>query len=682
MMREAIFSRRSLLIPATSALVVLVGLGSLANAEQRYRYAQRAGTATGPISALDLSAVKRALDLIRRGRPDEATSLTQASGQAAAAKLIEWAVLRSGRNEGKPFERYAAFLRANSHWPSTGLFRARAEEALWDEDIAADLVRNFFADSKPATPKGRFALARASLAAGDRHGAQRLLTQAWREDRFSQAVEARVLQEFAELLSVDDHKVRVSMRLYDKDNDAAIATARLLGSADMALANAWAAVNNKAANARTLLNALPPEARNDPGYTFANVQLLRREGKAALAAKQLLSASPDPALIHDVDEWWILRRDLGKALLDAKDARTAYRLISEAPPPNKESFRAEQQFLAGWIALRYLNEADTAGSHFAKTAQDTKSPVATARAAYWQGRAAEAAGGRAQARPHYEKGAGFPLTYYGQLSLARSARPEIKLNEPPPTGAVRHGDLVRAVEILYALGERDLIVTMMADVVDRTKDVGTLRALADLTLRNEDARAMVQIGRDAVEQGLPFDHYAFPAIGVPPYTPISGEVEPSLVYAIVRQESAFNPKTVSSANALGLMQVTPDTGRFVAKKANVAFDQKRLLEDPVYNVQIGAAELGDLLQHYSGSYILAFAAYNAGRGRVNQWIERFGDPRNPKIDPVDWIERIPFTETRDYVQRVMENFQAYRARLGGESKFSIDADMKRGGSQR
>jgi soluble lytic murein transglycosylase len=193
---------------------------------------------------------------------------------------------------------------------------------------------------------------------------------------------------------------------------------------------------------------------------------------------------------------------------------------------------------------------------------------------------------------------------------------------------------------------------------------------------------MVQIGRDAVEQGLPFDHYAFPAIGVPPYTPISGEVEPSLVYAIVRQESAFNPKTVSSANALGLMQVTPDTGRFVAKKANVPFDQKRLLEDPVYNVQIGAAELGDLLQHYRGSYILAFAAYNAGRGRVNQWIERFGDPRNAKIDPVDWIERIPFTETRDYVQRVMENFQAYRARLGGESKFSIDADMKLGGSQR
>jgi soluble lytic murein transglycosylase len=677
-MYEAMF--RALLIPAAIALTVLLARESFAHGEQPRYYAQRSGTAS-PISALDLSAVKRALDLIRRGRPDEATSVTQTSGQPAA-KLVEWAILRSGRNEGKPFERYAAFLRASSHWPSTGLFRARSEEALWDEEISADLVRNFFAETKPTTPKGRFALARALLAEGDRDAAQRLVTQAWREDRFSQAVEARVLQEFGELLSVDDHKVRVSVRLYDKDNDAAIATARLLGPADMAFANAWIAVNNKAANARTALNALPPEARNDPGYTFANVQLLRREGKATLAAKQLLSAAPDPTLMHDMDEWWVLRRDLGKALLDAKDARTAYRLISEAPLPAKESFRAEQHFLAGWIALRYLNEAETAGSHFAKTARDTKNPLALARAAYWQGRAAEAAGGRADARSHYERGASFPLTYYGQLSTGRSGGLQIKLKEPPATAAVQHSDLVRAVEILYALGERDLIVTMMADVVDRTKDVGTLRALADLTLRNEDARAMVQIGRDAVEQGLTFDHYAFPAIGVPSYTPISGEVEPSLVYAIVRQESAFNPKTVSPANALGLMQVTPDTARLVAKKANVPFDQKRLLEDPVYNAQIGAAELGDLLQHYRGSYILAFAAYNAGRGRVNQWIERFGDPRNTKVDPVDWVERIPFTETRDYVQRVMENFQVYRARLGSEAKFSIDADLKRGGSPR
>jgi soluble lytic murein transglycosylase len=165
---------------------------------------------------------------------------------------------------------------------------------------------------------------------------------------------------------------------------------------------------------------------------------------------------------------------------------------------------------------------------------------------------------------------------------------------------------------------------------------------------------------------------------VPSVESAAPKVEPSLVYAIVRQESAFNPKTVSSANALGLMQVTPDTGRAIAKKFNIPFDQKRLLEDIGFNVQIGTAELGDLVQYYRGSYLLAFAAYNAGRGRVNQWIERYGDPRNRKVDPVDWIERIPFAETREYVQRVMENVQVYRARLGNGSKLLIESDLRRG----
>jgi soluble lytic murein transglycosylase len=178
---------------------------------------------------------------------------------------------------------------------------------------------------------------------------------------------------------------------------------------------------------------------------------------------------------------------------------------------------------------------------------------------------------------------------------------------------------------------------------------------------------------------LPFEHYAFPAFGMPNYQQIGPEVEAPVVYSIARQESAFNPRVVSSANALGLMQVTPDAGRFIAKKFNVAFDQRRLLEDPAYNAEIGTAELGDVINEFRGSYILAFASYNAGQHRVKEWIEQYGDPRNPKIDPVDWIERIPFSETRNYVQRVIENMQLYRARMSNDSRLLIEADLRRGG---
>jgi soluble lytic murein transglycosylase len=204
--------------------------------------------------------------------------------------------------------------------------------------------------------------------------------------------------------------------------------------------------------------------------------------------------------------------------------------------------------------------------------------------------------------------------------------------------------------------------------------------LAEVASRHQDARGMLLVGKLALARGYPLEQAAFPTVGVPNYEPVGPAVEPAIVYSIVRQESWFNPRTVSSANALGLMQVTPPAGRYVAKKFNVTFDQKRLLTDMSYNVQMGAAELGDVIKDYRGSYILAFAAYNAGRGRVKEWVGRYGDPRDPKVDPIDWVERIPFAETRNYVQRVMENVQVYRVRFGGGSNLLIEADLRRGSS--
>jgi soluble lytic murein transglycosylase len=211
--------------------------------------------------------------------------------------------------------------------------------------------------------------------------------------------------------------------------------------------------------------------------------------------------------------------------------------------------------------------------------------------------------------------------------------------------------------------------------------VAALAALGEAAARQHDARAMVLLGKAALGRGLPLDHYAFPAIGIPEYRPIGPTIEPAVVYAIARQESTFNPKTISSARAMGLMQVTPEAGRYVTKKFGASFDEKRLMSDQSYNVQLGAAELGDLYVDYRGSHILTFAGYNAGRGRVKEWIAKYGDPRDPKVDPIDWVERIPFSETRNYVQRVLENLQVYRVRFGGGSKLLIEADLRRGAAQ-
>ena len=653
-----------------------------------------AATATPPLAipppattiitaaAIDIAAVKRAIEMVRRHKQSDANETRNGISDPVAKKLVEWAILRSD-DSGADFSQYTAFIAANPKWPSIVTLRRKAEATAWQERPDTSKVHAFLTQWPPLSAKGRLAMARAMLARGDRKGADALVREIWRYDSLSQEVESQVLEAFGDLLTRDDHKARMDRRLYDKtDTDAGVRAAQRLGGNEPAIARARLAMLNKGGN-KALLDAVAAAARHDIGYKFARIQMLRRAEQLAEAVT-LIKTIPSPLdKSHDPDEWWIERRVLARALLDSGDANNAYQVVRDATRPDRDNYRAEHQFMAGWIALRFLNNPSTAQAHFSKVAEGNDNPIALARSAYWMGRAAEAMNRLPEARAHYHQAARHPTAYYGQIARAKAGLGELVLNPFPSLSSEQRAktaqsDVVRAAELLYAVEARDLAWTMMADLGDKSDDPATLAVLAELTAKYRDARGMLLLGKLALGRGYALDHAAFPTIGVPRYDPIGPPVEPALVYAIVRQESWFNPKTISSANALGLMQVTPPAGRYVAKKFSVAFDQNRLLNDMAYNVQIGAAELGDVIKDYRGSYILAFVAYNAGRGRVRDWIARFGDPRDPKVDPVDWVERIPFSETRNYVQRVMENVQVYRVRFGGGSKLLIEADLRRG----
>ena len=247
--------------------------------------------------------------------------------------------------------------------------------------------------------------------------------------------------------------------------------------------------------------------------------------------------------------------------------------MARRAPPN-ENYRAEQHFTAGWIALRFLHQPAIALAHFARIADGVANPITLARSFYWQGRAAEALGRDQDARALYEVAAHYPTAYYGQLARAQLGLDEVTLRAPPePAAEHRPLELARAFEILYAIDERDLVAVMAADLGDKATDTAALATLADIATRHNDARATLLIGKAALSRGLPFERYAFPDFGVPNYQQIGPQVEPCVVYSIARQESAFNPQVVSSANAIGLMQVTPDAGRDTAKKFSVTFDQ-------------------------------------------------------------------------------------------------------------
>jgi len=629
------------------------------------------------IPSFDTSHVKEAITLARQGKSTRATEVQSTISDPVARKLVEWAILRSDDN-GANFSRYAVFIAANPNWPSIHVMRRRAEAMLWHEHPDPTKVRAYLAKWEPLTAKGRFTLARALLAQGDRAGAQAQVREAWWHDVFSGDLESQAIETFGGLITAADHKARMDMRLYAEDVEGAMRSANRIGGNAPLVAKARIAVIKKADNAKALLDAVPAEAQRDVGYIFSRAQALRRADKADEAGALILSIPREHSQVIDTDQWWIERRLVARKLLDLGDAKSAYRVARDTAPPRKENYRIEHQFTAGWIALRFLNDPNTAQTHFARIAQGVSNPISLARAGYWQGRAAEALGRASEARAHYEAAAQYPTAYYGQIARARLGYKDMVLRAPPPRPGAEHIEIVRAAEMLYAIGERDLATTMLADLGERSTDPGTLAALGDVAARNKDARAMLLVGKGGLGRSLPLEQYAFPTIGIPDYRAVGPAVDPSVVYSIARQESIFNQRTVSTAKAMGLMQVTPEAGRYVSKKFGVSFDVKRLLSDSVYNVQLGAAELGDLIVDYRGSYIMAFAGYNAGRGRVRDWVARYGDPRDPNVDPIDWVERIPFSETRNYVQRVLENLQVYRVRFGGGSKLLIEADLAAG----
>jgi soluble lytic murein transglycosylase len=624
----------------------------------------------------DLKIVKQALQLIGRDKLVEATELEKSTADPLARKLLEWALLRRAEGEAS-FQRYSAFISTNPTWPSIPLFRKRAEIMLWKERAGAAAARAFL-DRQPASSIGKLVLARLRMSEGDRAAAAAEVRSVWRSAPLSADLEAATLGEFPDALAHPDHLARMDERIGAKDFGAAMRAANRLGSDQVAIVRACTAVAEKSANAGKLLDAIPSRTRDDLGYALCRIQWLLRNDSpgfnirghivtpkedVALAVKLALAGSEEAVQQQDTDEWWRVRRALARKLLDLDDAANAYQVVAKSGLPANPHYRAEFHFMAGWIALRFLHDLAAASKHFALVGQGATDPRILARAAYWRGRAAEATGQTAEMRAQYQDASRYPTAYYGQLARAKLGldSSEFRLSVPPKDPA--ESEVIQAAGLLYTLDEHDLVLNFVSDVAKESDDVAVIAGLASITAQYHNAHATMVIGEAALSRGMAMDQYAYPDFGIPAYSG-GPAFDRCVIYSIARTESAFDQRDRSSASAVGLMQVTPGAGRDTAKRLGVLYDWNRLVSDPAYNTEMGAGELAALLKEYRGSYILTFAAYNAGRDRVRQWMALHGDPRDPQIDAVDWVERIPFAETRNYVQRVMENLQIYRARFG------------------
>ena len=623
----------------------------------------------------DLAAAKQAIELVRQHKSSDATALAASIGDPVARKLVEWVLLRDS-DSAAGFDRFAAFIHANPDWPSIPQLRRRAEARLWQERRDAATVRRFLGE-EPTSTAGRLALARVLLGEGDRAGAEREVRAVWQSAELSAELETAVLNTFHDALTRADDAARMDRRIGAKDFGAAMRAAKRLGPDLKRSSRLATAAEANSPKTEALLDAVPDDARGDLGYALCRLHWLLGHDDVAAAAKLVIESSREGLERQDVDEWWRERRTLARRLIDLGDATD--RVSHCARGRDALPIRTIVPNTTSWPA----------GSHCAfLTIQLPRSSISptsmTVRAirSFW--RVLPIGVAERLRRPASSR------------RCARSIRspplipPPIMVNSPAPGSASAGLRCVPRRRQWTALGATCCMLRkfymrsastiwfcrLSATSPKRAPISRRLQSLAQLTARYNDAQAMLALGKATLARGLATERYAFPEIGVPSYSPIAPQIDQCVVYSIVRTESAFDQRDKSPANAVGLMQVTPEAGRDTAKRFGVAYDWKRLVSDPVYNTQMGAAEISALFKEYTGSYIMTFAGYNAGRGRVRQWVAQHGDPRDPKIDAVDWVERIPLAETRNYVQRVMENVQVYGARFGA-SIATIEPNLHR-----
>jgi soluble lytic murein transglycosylase len=635
---------------------------------------------TAEFPDIDLEAFGRTLQLYRDGNIAAGDAARSQFEDPAALKLLEWAGLRGG--SVKDFDRIGRFMRENPEWPGRYLLRTRAEQALLDGRPSDETLLAFFASEKPRTTQGIVALAEALRRDGATEDAQALIRDIWRNTSLGDTSELRLMLTFPGTLTRNDHRIRMERRLFAQDWRTARRAAALAGEDFVKLVELRQAVMQSPGNIAKALDAVPEHLRNDSSYLFSRARHLRITEKYPEAAAILAQAPRSLAVIGDGDGWWTERRIVGRLMLERGEAQLAYNLVAGHAAQSPAEF-IDAEFHAGWIALRFLDQPETAAEHFAKAAERSTTPISITRGAYWQARAHEAAGDEEKARAFYEEAARFPVSFYGQLAHQALDNGSFTLREvavdPDEQRARRDAtDTARAIKLLHAVEAKDLATALLVDLGRTLDDVPLLHSFAELAEELGDHRGHLALSRTAVQRGLPLDNHAYPIRGIPEFPIVGPGVERALVYAIARQESAFDPNAVSPAGARGLMQLMPGTARRTAERYGVKYEANRLLGDPVYSAKLGAAHLGELMNDWSGSYALAFAAYNAGPGHVRRWIQRFGDPRRSDVDAIDWVEQIPFPETRNYVQRVMENLLVYRHRLGESRDLAIEADLRAG----
>ena len=646
---------KALLLGTVPAVALVLGVSCL----------QPTAAFSETLSKKDTANYRSAFKAAKANQWRQANRFAARAKNPLPAKVVSW-LQYSSQNSKAKFGTIDAFLKENPHWPRRFELRRRAEEAM-KTALSDDAALVWFGANPPLTATGAARYANALFAKARKPEATAFVRKTWRDLNMTRADTRDFRRQFQKLLRNEDHIDRLDRLIWDQRVGSARRQMRRVGRDYQHLAQARLQLILRIGGVDNAIARVPESLREHPGLVYERLRWRRRKGFSDRAIELL---HDPPARMARPKKWWLERAILTRRALRDGDITLAYRLARNHKQTDGAPY-AEAEWLAGWIALRFLRDYDVARQHFTQLYDSVRYPISRARGAYWTARAIEA--NPADIAKRFEKAAAwygaaskYTTTFYGQLAADR-LRQSLKSKPPPEPKpqpkeirAFENRELVRVTRLLADLGQNKLVKVFVLRLTKMTKRPTEWALIAKLATDIGRNDLVIKAAKLAIRQGVALTVAGYPKLKVTRKFP----VEPALMHAVIRQESAFDTKAISRAGARGLMQLMPATAKAVARRLKIQHSKQRLVSDPVHNLRLGSAYLDQLRDTYDGSLILTLAAYNAGPGNVKRWVRLNGDPRDfSTLDAIDWIESIPAPETRNYVQRVLENMTIYGYRF-------------------
>lgn len=615
------------------------------------------------LSSKDFLIAQKTFSLVKRKRWNSAMKEVKKSRSKLLKNLVMWMYLKEPSNN-LTFQDYKRFIDKNPEWPRINRLRYLAEHKINFKNVKPKEVIKFFEKKEPLSGYGKIKLGEAFLTKGNTKKAHSLIADGFKTANLS-SIEHRYLnKKFRNLLTKEDYIERAKYLAWEQDFYELRRTLRYLPTGYKELYFARFALMTRSYGVDSAIAKVPAQFKDDIGLQFDRAKWRRKRGRYDSALEIINNLPQDPKLLVKPDLWFKEKFIIARSRINKKRFEEAYGLLINHGVLDSANL-AEAEWHAGWLALRFLNKPDAAVQHFKTMYDGVNYPISKSRAAYWVGKAYEQLGKDQNSKDWYKKSSVFNTTFYGQLASAKLNKNDFKVKNSftfseEDYKKLLKTDLARAVILLSEL-----------DMTQKGKDIlrhlgSEERSIKEQVLAGKLSQQVgrldfaIQIAKQTSYQNKNLLELNYPIIETPKVVSKRAVLPQEVILSLIRQESEFDRDANSWVGAKGLMQIMPATGRLVSKQAGLRYSRSRLIEDEFFNLQLGCYYISGLNEEFNGAIYMAFAGYNAGPHRVRRWVKRFGDPRKGEIDPIDWIELIPFTETRNYVQRVIENIQVYK----------------------